>query len=132
MAVGRKTPTASEDAVKCHLAAREMLRDERVKAFAAFNRTRDRKQATDDATHAVEKSTRAYDKLLGRLKQNEGMMSRESTSIESWVGKGRDLTRRLPKTSAALMNSGSRQLDEIDRKWELFLEEDVVDVLDGK
>ena len=74
----------------------------------------------------LERLQRAYTKSITRLKEEE-FLNLESSAIEGWVSEGRERMKNLPKTERSLRVNVERS----DKEWEIFMERDMVDLLDG-
>lgn len=129
-AAGRKTPEPSEDAVKCFEAGRELLLAERAEVLASWSPRDQVKAKMRAAKLDRDAAQRKFEKMMERLERNEGLLADEKDPISRWMGKGREHMSKLPKTTQELMSSSQGRIDAMDREWQIFMEADLVDVLE--
>ena len=119
-----------EERKECYQAAKSMLVAEHNLAvndcWHSEEIYRHSKEGITAQKKMVEKHRRDYEKWISRLKIKESVFSHDSKSIEKWVDEGRYMRQSSPKTYLGMTDL---ELENEDKKWELFLERDLQDLL---
>jgi len=130
--LGNLSAKPTEDGLKCFENAKRMINAEHAAVVKAavveiYGGSHSDERVYELKREKVElaRYKRAYDKTFARIKADESIFHKESSTIEKWLNEGRQEFKKIARTKKEL----DKNAEKIDLAWEIYMETDLVDLL---